>query len=335
MGLYNFLFGSGSSSRRNRGGMSEEYRNALRELRKQRSKWYRILRSAIIIAAALATTLLILAILVADLRHAWSFKLIFIVYALIFGGSMCLPWITELARDERRAKNGENVAKWRKWVAFGFFGLIGVSTVFWIISVFTIGDDFIGRLIDGAAMDEIAGSAFTPLRIAIILTLQVLFGSVVATSTLRYGKQYLALRIVMYVTLAYLDIWASWLAGTITVAKINAHTVMPIYNTGLWVLAVLAVVGLGTAGGIFGAHARRKEIELIMKGDVKNLTEGDVLLVDAQTTSSVYTEPPKQTAAPAEKDPEAQLAKIKELLDKGVITEEEYQRKRQDIIDKM
>ena len=333
MGLYDLLFGGGGGSSR-RSGMSQEYRNALRELRKQRSKWYRILRSALIIVGALAVTLLVLCMVVPSLRQAWLFKFVFIIFAIIFGGSLCLPWITELARDERRAKNGEKVGKWRKWVAFAFFGLIGVCTVFWIISVFTIGDGILD-----AAINETDGvidpAAFTPLRAAVILTLQALLGSVIATSTLRYGKKYLGLRVVMYVTLAYLDLWLSWVAATITVAGIDEQTVTPIFSTPLWVITVLAVVGLGAAAGIFGATARRKEIELIMKGDVKNLTEGDVMLVDAQTTSSVYTDAPKAAPAPAEKDPEAQLAKIKELYEKGVITEEEYQKKRQDIIDKM
>lgn len=326
MGLFDLF---GSSSRRS--GRDAEYRAALRELRKQQSIWYRGVRTAIIIAAALSITLLILALIVADLRKEWVFKLIFVVFALIFGGALCLPWITELARDERRAKNGENIAKWRKFVAYGFFGFIGVSTIFWIISVFTIGNGIIDSYIKDTTT-EFPPNAFTPLRVAIILTIQVLLGSVIATSTLRFGKKYLGLRIVMYVTLAYLDLWGSMIAATVTIAGFTS--ILP-FQTALWVLAVLATVGLAAAAGIFGAQTRRKEIELIMKGDTKTLAEEDVELLDAQTTSSVYTEAPKTSNTAAQKSVEEQLAKLNDLRNKGIITEEEYQRKRQDIIDKM
>ena len=334
MGLFDFFFSGGSSSSRRYGGMSEEYRAALRELRKQRSPWYRGVRAAVIIVGALAVALLILAFVVSDLRTEIVFKLDFCVIAIVAGGSLCLPWITELSREERRKAKGENIPKWHKWVAFAFFGLIGVTTIFWIVSVFTLGDA-IQNLIDDADT-LIDPKAFTPLRVSVILTIQVLLGSVIAVSTLRFGKKYLGLRIVMYVTLAYLDFWLSWVVGSITVNKLNNSEVTPIFQTIWWVIAVLSAVGLGAAAGIFGAQARRKEIELIIKGDTKNLTEGDVDLLDAQTTSSVYTDSPKPVDnTPAGKTPEEQLAKIKDLLDKGIITEEEYQRKRQDIIDKM
>lgn len=334
MGLFNiFLGGSG----RHGSSMPEQYRNALRQMRKLRSKAYRTLRMIIIFAVALNLTLFILTFLVASMRNPILYEFIFIVFALCFGGALCLPWITQLERDKRRRQKGEKVSKGRNVMAYLFFVFIGVCVAFWIISVFTVGSDIFNAMWN---KDEVRFSTFTPLRAAIILSLQALYFTVILTTSLRYGKNYMGLRVVMYIALGYLDIWISWIVAIVTLDRIDAHALPPITFTPLWVIAVLMAVMLAVAGGIFGAQARRKEIELFMKGDIKNLAEGDVDLIDAETTSSVYTDTPSPAPAPApapapQKSVEEQLAKIAELRDKGIITEEEYQAKRKDIIDKL
>lgn len=342
MGLFNLFFGGGGrgyNNRRNNVGMQDEYRQALREMRKLKSKLYRTVRTVVILATILTTTLFVLGLIVSDLRHEWLFRLVFSSYAICAGGGMALPWITEFERDRRKISKGEQVAPWRKYVVFAFWGLIAICSLLWIISVFLISDSALkifGEMLEDADKDLDLGTTFTMLRVSIIFTLQVAVGSVIVTSTMRYGKKYFGLRIVMYVTALYLDLWLSWFVGGVTVAGLADRTFTPVSVTGLWVLAILAAVALLTAGGIFSNQARRKEIELFMKGDVEALTEGDVDLIDATATHTWGKQdtPPAPPATDA-KDPEQQLAKIKDLLDKGVITEEEYQAKRKDIIDKM
>lgn len=337
MGLFHLFFGGGNRSyNRRNNAMHDEYRQALREMRKLKSKLYRTVRTVVIFVTALTTALFVLSFLVKDLRHVWLYKMVFVLYALCAGGGMTLPWITEFERDRRKAAKGEAVASWRKFVVFAFWGLTAICTLLWIISVFIISDEAIA-LVEDQELD-LSGTS-TMLRISVIVTLQVAVGSVIAASTMRYGKKYLGLRVVIYATLAYLDFWLSWFVGGTTVPKLSGKVFFaPIHVTGLWVIAILAAVALLTAGGIFGAQARRKEIELFMKGDVEALTEGDVDLIDSTATHSwgkKETPAPAAPSAPAGKDPEQQLAKIKDLLDKGLITEEEYHAKRQDIIDKM
>lgn len=337
MGLFNLFFGGGNSYHRRNNTMQDEYRQALREIRKLKSKLYRTVRTVVILVAALTTVLFILGFVVPELRHAWLFRLVFSVYAVCAGGGMALPWITEFERDRRKAAKGEFVAPWRKFVVFGFWALIAICSLLWIISVFIISDaalQILGEIIEDSSADLDLGTTFTMLRISIIFTLQVTVGSIIATSTMRYGRQYLGLRIVMYITALYLDFWLSWFVGGVTVAGLTSGTFAPISVTGLWVIAVLAAVGLLVAGGIFGNQARRKEIELFMKGDLEALTDGDVDLIDAQISSG-WGSKQATPSAPVSNDAEKQLAKIKDLFDKGVITEEEYQKKRQDIIDKM
>ena len=334
MSIFDCIFGRSTATVR-RGGMSAEYRAALREMRKQRSKLYRVVRNAVIIAAVMITTFFILAFVFEELRKPGVFKFVFVVYALCAGGGMTLPWIIQFERDRKRQKNGESVAAWHKYVFFGALGLIAVCTLLWVISVFVIGDDILLAISDGKNNEQFA-SSFTMLRLSIIVTLQVAIATVIATNAMRYGKKYLALRIIMYVALAYLDFYISWIVATITTAVFNGVPFAPLEVTFI-VPAIMMAVALGVAGGLFRSHAQRKEVELFMKGDMKALTEGDVDLIDAETNATGWGRPETASTAPTPPaaDPEKQLLKIKELLDKGIITEEEYQAKRKDIIDKM
>lgn len=337
MGLFNLFFGGGGNYNRRNGGMPEEYRQALREMRKQKSKLYRTVRTIVILVTVLTTAIFILGLFVEDMRHAWLFELVFIVYAFCAAGGTALPWITEFERDRKKAANGETVASWRKTIVYVFWALIGVAAILWAISVVLIGDgimEILGIASTGSGEDPNWGATFIMLRISIIFTIQVAVGSVIVTSTMRYGKKYFALRIIMYIAIAYLDLWLSWFVGGTTVSRITGETFFPpIHSTFLWVLAILMAVALLTAGSIFGSQARRKEIELFMKGDVEALTDGDVDLVDAMPSSNKD----KKEAAPAApaKDPAEQLVRLKDMLEKGIITEEEYQAKRKDIIEKM
>ena len=343
MAIFSFLLGLFTGNRRNnnKGGMSDEYRAALREMRKQQSKLYRNVRTIVIIVSVVMAALFVLALLVSDLRKPGVFKFVFIVLAFCAGGGMWLPWITQYERDRKKAANGENVAAWRKYIVYVFWGLIAVCSLLWAISVFIVGDGvalLINQIKNDADEMIDLSKQFMMLRAAIVVTLQTAVGSIIVSGSMRYGKNYLLLRVITYAALLYLDFWLSWFVGGVTFYGLE-HGFTPISNTMLWVIAILMIVAMATAGGIYSGQARRKEIELFMKGDTKALLEGDVDLIDAESNTTTETSPVTPAAAPSSqssaKDPEQQLVKIKELLDKGIITEEEYQAKRKDIIDKM
>ncbi len=323
-----------------RNNMSAEYRNALRQIRQNRSKLYRSVRIAVILVAVLAAVFLALAISVESLRAPASFKVSLAVLAVCVGGAACLPWITQFERDRRRKARGEEVPQWRFILTYAFFAFIGVCTLLWVIAVFVVGDDIINNIINSSG-EGFSASTFTFLRVAIIFSLQALFGSVIATGILRHGKSNLPLRAVMYVTIAYLDVWLSWVAGGITVAGIEDGTFLPISSTPLWVIAVLTAVALFASASILAGQTRRKEIELIMKGDVSALTEGDVNLIDTQAaTANMYradapAPAPTPAGEPAEEDAETRLERLVRMRDKGLISEEEYEEKRKEILAKM
>ena len=318
MGL---LFGTGRRS------MPEEYRRALREMRKQRSPWYRGLRTAVILASVVAAALLIMCFAIDSLRKPILFKLVFVVLALCLGGAMCLPWITQLDRERRLAAKGEP-KKGHRAVCYFFFGFIGLCIVLWVIAVFVIGDEILAKMLDPEEYGtDIAPGAFLFLRVALILSVQAVAGSVIATSTLRYGKKYFGLRVIMFATIFYLDIWLSWLIAAVTFQGLEAGTVYPVQNTALWVIAVLCAVGMLAATALFYGRVRRKEIELFLKGDVKKLTEGDVDLIDAEAAEK--PSPKSETTL------EKKFAALEELRQKGYITEEEYEKKRKELLDSM
>lgn len=329
------LFGNMFFGRRSYNGLTDEQRMLLRQIRQDRSKAYRLVRILVIFAAIMAAAFLVIGIMVEDFRKPWVFEFCLVVFALCAGGALCLPWITQFHRDKKQAEKGEKLAAWRKPLIFVAFGLIALCTVLWVISVFTIGDPTLQAVIESNSEGIELGS-FNFLRAAIVMTAQVAVLSIVGTGILRYGKtQYLPLRIIMYIALGYLDIWLSWLTVSITLEGIENGTVYPISVTLLWVIAILAAVGLFAAASIIAQQRRKKELELIMKGDVAALTEGDVELLGTQANTANMFRTETNSNGASKSSPEEQLERIAELRDKGIITEEEYRRKRQDIIDKM
>ena len=152
--------------------------------------------------------------------------------------------------------------------------------------------------------------------------MQAVAGSAVLLGVVRFGKNYVGLFAVMDIAIVYLDVWLSWLFAIVSFTRLEAGTVYPLQNTALWVIAVLAAVGLAVAGSIFYRRMRRKEIELFLKGDAKQLTEGDVDLIDAAETEG-YDE----TAA--------RLQQLKALREKGLITEEDFEAKKRELLEKI
>ncbi len=320
-----------------RGGyaMNEQSRQAMRQMRKHRSKAYRAVQICVIFACVLAVILGVIGLVTESLRKPWLFKFVFLVLALCLGGWVSLPWITQAERDRRLLARGENVPAWHKTVIYTFFGIIALCTVMWVIAVFVIGDGVILKLIQG---EDVKRGSFTFLEFAIVLTVQAGVATAIAVTTLRYGKNYLPLRCIAYVAGLYLDIWFSWLVvaffGAIASPSEGGGFVCPpITNPALWVPAILTAAALAVAASILLQTSRRKELELWMKGDVDKLTDGDVDLIDAKAEEDPFA--PAPAPAPAGKSAEEKLDELNSLYEKGYLTEEEYAAKRKEIIDNM
>lgn len=287
-------------------------------------KLYRSVQLAAISVMVIAVTLVILkACQLLDIGTT-AMGIICSVGVLGICGFVALPWVRvfESFKDKRH-----------KLTAIVFWALIGVCAVLWIICVWLI----IGLIekskadTTDAIVKEISTS-FNAIRISIIISMQFIISSYVAKNFIKYGKKLLPYQAMTAVSVVYIDFY---LIVLLTSVSITAEGVEFGWSAGLlsnmWLHALLIIAALlgFFPAAVFRRIDRRNMLRARHDGVYETFGGG-------QTNNDAPAEPAQEKAdAPAPTDLDTvddKLNKIKELLDKGLITQEEYDRKREEII---
>ncbi len=352
MGLFNNLF------TRNR-AMND---SNLRALREPKSKYYRLIQVLAIICLVFGVILFALGF-VFDNYFGIFLHIALVLVALGCGGFIVLPWVNVLERDKRLKEEGYPVVAWRKYLGFGFVAAIAVCVALWIIAVFIVHVDTFAALFErafGEKTEEVIAqeNVLKFLCFAILLTIQVCVASAITVGVVRFQKKFLTMRIISYVTMFYLDIWASWIIGLL----FNGSLVTPLddnmirlatpLDVPMLVIAILSAIALLIIFVALDKMVYRERMDLFTRGigAAYTATDDDILqgtydatvsldeaeMAKGQPVGGRKRRVSAPSAKPAEeRSVEEQLERIKDLRDKGVLTEEEYQAKRKEIIDNM
>lgn len=277
---------------------------------KNKEKLYKSIQTIAIVGLLGAVSLLVLGI--GDIIPFSSGLLVLIgVIATICG--CCLlacPWI-------RRLENND-----LKILCFVFLGLIAVVCILWIICIFQIQRIYkISN--DETISDEVADKTMLGIlkffKASAIISIQFVTASTIASTLAKYRKSYLPIQVIMYASHIFVDFYVTFFMCCITTVngdlKINDNIsiLWSKFMVILFVLALLYVI-------ITNAVLKRIEGKRIT-----NLTE-DVAMSQAYTQSS----PESKTESAEEK-----LLSLKTFYEKELITKEEYEAKRSEIIKKM
>ncbi len=228
--------------------------------------------------------------------------LIFIVSA---GCLLCLPWAKWL-QDGRY-----------KIVSWVFIGVVGLTIVLWFISAILIYNIIKNQDIDTAK----AYSYLNFLKVVIIISFQTLLANMIARTFLTYKKSLIVFQAVMYLSYLFVDFYISYALGSV---RMKSSGVSWTGNTGLLInhlvltLLTLSLLYIVISNAILRVVRRRG----VRKGGL-----GEAF-ADAEEEND-YIQPKSSKTA------EEKLAELKTMLDKNIITQEEYDKKRQDIIDNM
>lgn len=277
---------------------------------KNKEKLYKSIQTIAIVGLLGAVSLLVLGI--GDIIPFSSGLLVLIgVIATICG--CCLlacPWI-------RRLENND-----LKILCFVFLGLIAVVCILWVICIFQIQRIYkISN--DETISDEVADKTMLGIlkffKASAIISIQFVTASTIASTLAKYRKSYLPIQVIMYASHIFVDFYVTFFMCCITTVngdlKINDNIsiLWSKFMVILFVLALLYVI-------ITNAVLKRIEGKRIT-----NLTE-DVAMGQAYTQSS----PESKTESAEDK-----LLSLKTLYEKELITKEEYEAKRSEIIKKM
>lgn len=352
MGFLDLFFGSSTRSNR-------ELRAQMRALREPKSKYYRLVQAVSWTLIGVAVVLLLLSMIpmitVLHDHQSVVLKGSLVVIAIGVGAQAALPWINFIERNRRLKDNGQEVPNWYLPLAIVFCSVIGVCIILWIIAVFIVHIETFARLIEktGTAVTGEEGSiqkgdgALVFLAFSVVLSVQVFVATWIVTSVLYYKKKHMTIRVISYVCGVLTDIWGSWvLAGFLTGHLFDADgaLMIPLNPSKLvLIIGILAVVGLLISNTFRANFVYRERLKAVMQGQTSALasTDEDFLNNTGERMPQGDVTAPRapareETRAPAQgKSTAEKLQELKTMYENGILTEEEYTKKRQEIIDKM
>lgn len=247
-------------------------------------------------------------------RTITSIEITVMIGLLLVGLLMVLPWAKYLEQKEY------------KIISLVFLIAIAVCVVLWEICTLIVCHAF--------RVESIGKATLHLLRITLLISFQVVVASFVGKFIIKYRTKYIPFQAITYLSILYIDFWLSTLLFGVSINagfKLSQEVIDIVFNRICISFLVLSCVYLGVAIGVINnARKRRVRNSILARGRSVNRDIGIMDLNDDDDD----TEASKQATAHIN-EAEIQLEKIKSMFDKGLITKEEYDTKRQAIIDKM
>ena len=324
MGLFDLGFGGGRSLTRMEREEREERRAMRRRMRKPKDEKegpiYKILTNVAIVGLFIAVGIMVVGV-VSHSFTRWTTLALLIVAILCLGILLLLPWI-------RKIENKKTLP-----LAWTFVGFTGACVLLWIISSILIIMIY-DKIDHGTITDGFGIGCIIFFQIAIIISLQFILAQVVASTILRYMKKYMPFQIIMYISYAFADFWLTCLALCI---RYNAAEV--VFSQGLWAflasppmytLFSVALVYCLLSSVVINSIEKRRYYNA--RQDVTDAIERHAEMLNQQAEAQANAA--AQEKETPKDDTKAKLTKLKEMLDEGLINEEEYNKKREELLSK-
>lgn len=266
-------------------------------------KVYKIVTTCAIVGLFVAVGLLVMGITMQFINA--TITLVLAILAVIcFVAIATLPWIKKYEQGQFRK------------TSITFMIINGICAILWIVGVILVYVLYV-KSRDGADYDPT--KALKIIKIIIIVSIQFLTASSIATLITRYKKSFLAFQVITYISTVFVDVYVSLLLFSV---YFNEARDLQMNSDLLSILGAPIMIGLFCMFLVFTA---------ISAGIVKRLERNRVERVhDAvANTVDVNGNIVSDSKPTSEKD---RMAKLKQMYDDGLITEEEYNTKRAEIL---
>lgn len=251
-----------------------------------------------------------------------------IIGILCFGSLQSLTWIKYLMNGQNRTISIVNLC------------FVGINVIMWIISVI-LGVKAYQMVRDGVENSSGLAASMNFIRAALFITIQLSIANSIMNTILRVKKRWIPFQIIMYVSLLYVDFYLSFVILCFNFTK-NGFALSD--KAGLLIsplmltLLSIAVIYVLISRAIFNGGRRRRRRGIFARTgiadaiDEENDREEERRGV-AALSDRVAAEAAAKTAA--QETPQKKLAALKEMLDQGLITEEEFKAKKDEILKNM
>lgn len=301
-------------------------------LKPEGGKIYKIVNSCAIVGLFVAVGIFVLMV---TGTIEWSSAMVGFTLAIAiicFCCLLALPWVRKLEQGDF------------KIMAYVFLGLVALCCILWVIADIIVIKQY--RAIKYALNNDITGeesekfakgllSALNYLKFTTFVTIQFSVASFIASVIIKLRKTLIPFQAIAYASYAVCDFWISGLMLSI---KINADVSFSdgslkfgdvfSANEGfikfLVSKAMLTVLLLAIAYVVISNVVIKKQEQRRMKNAAEDLT------FDSTTAKAQ-----EQTAETKVETPEDKLASLKKMYDSELITKEEYETKKAEILKDM
>ena len=269
-------------------------------------KLYRALSTTAFIGIFLAAGVVVTTLVNPSMHlNAWVWGVIVSIGVLSLGIISVLPWI-------RRLEKGEY-----KKISLTFIIFVAVCVDLWLVCIWLAITMFSTKNSDGAIW------LLWFIKITVIISLQLMVATVVGDLVTKVKKTMIPFQVITYASYAFADFYLSFLLVCITITpaqgKIGVSSALGVLGNPLMVtLFCIALVYMMISSFIVKSIETRR-MRNMATDNFENMISGKGA---------------DQQAAPAEKTMEGELTSLKDMLDKGLITEEEYANAKKNIIEK-
>lgn len=294
-------------------------------------KLYKAINTCAIIGLFVAVAIIVLMFLGTIKLTSSVVGIVIAIAILCFSCILALPWIRKIENNEF------------KILSYVFLGIVAVSCILWIVSDIVVISQYKaikGAMMKGSITPEedarlLSGiiASLNYLKSAIFISIQFSVASFVATTITKYKKTMLPFQVITYVSYLFCDFWISGFIFSINIKKTETMSgfsdVADVFSLNQNFLKFLTSKTMITLFILFIAFVilsntimKRQETRRMKNATetLENGTKGE--------SAQVADKAPSET-------PEEKLRKLKDMFEKELITKEEYEAKKSDILKDM
>ena len=217
-----------------------------------------------------------------------------IIIILCLACIFSLPWIKYLE------------AKKHKISSIIFLSIIGICAILWIICLIIL-------VYHVSNNKEASTGVIVLIKVSLLLSIQLIISSTFASIILKYKKSMLPLQIITFISYIFLDIYFSIIIICIS-SSINFDPIAGVlFSKVMLTLLVIAIVFVCISNIIIKRIDKKRITDISYSNNINSSTENN-----SENTNDVSA---------TEK-----LQKLKELYEKELITKEEYENKKSEIL---
>lgn len=274
------------------------------------SQLYKVVHNIAIFGTFTAIAIIVLAIFGLLKLSTFIFGLTATIVIVSVGCLMILPWL-------KIFEKGQN-----KKIAIVFMCFVIVCTVLWLICLY-LGIYIYESIKSQTANKETLIYTLKLIKITLIISLQFIVTSLVASTIIKYKKEMLLFQIITYISNLFFDLYLTCFLLCITISSekglIISENISFLFNKVVLALFALSVIYMALSSKIM-QNVEEKRFKTAMDENY-----------DMYGEQINHTEILKEQKAP-QNTIEARLEKLQSMLDKKLITQEEFDEKRKEII---